>query len=121
MGKPIQQSGHSFAVAKHSNLNIVLSEIINKYKDNEVLSDLQDKWLSAHCKSIHESDLDELNQFGITYLSGGILLVIVGAGLSCTIIFAEISFDELRVRQQKRRVMCDDEIDDFDDLWKWDN
>ena len=88
-GEPLQDGGYGIAMAKGSPLKLPISFLIRTYIADGFFGELREKWLSSQCEHIKKSDSGEAERFGVTYMGGAFLMIIVGAVICIIIWYAE--------------------------------
>ena len=86
----IPDAGFSVALTKGSPFTKQFSEQIRKYKEENEIDRLIEKWLKNKCQAQKDSSVKaEHLQFGYTYLSGAFAAMIGGIVLSVVVLLME--------------------------------
>ena len=88
-GKSIHEESYGVAVAKGSILKRDISNLIRTYREEGFFDDLQRKWMSSDCQRRDQSRESEAHRFGVTYMFGSFLLMMVGFAACVLILCCE--------------------------------
>ena len=107
----------AFALRKGSPWKESISNLIRKYKESDIIDNIEKKHSAAKC--IHEKENHK--QFGILYLSGACILLVFGVLISIVISFIEHLINALSKKLLKDRVKSssltnDAHVKDIEDL-----
>ena len=96
----IYERSAAFALKKGSPWNGAISSLIRKYRDDGLMDEMKRKYMASKCTTTRKS---HLKQFGILYLSGACIFVVLGVALSSVFFVMEHVIDSFVKRCRKNK------------------